>query len=100
MPAPQTSASGMPSLSPRVRTAFELTFAFGFVSYGLETYNHRLLSADPRYRLFTTCAAVLIGTCGLLPILIHLWPRVGRLACVVWAASVALTLVLAIATKP
>jgi hypothetical protein len=68
--------------------------------YAVETLNHRAFSPDPRYKLAVTFFAVVVATLGMLPIVFHLSPRVGRVTFLTWLGAVILLLDIGFVTKP
>jgi len=79
--------------SPTARTLLEILVALGFFFFGVENYNHRSFSTDPVFRFGTTALAIFAGTLGILPLLLHFFPRVGRAGCIVWLVSLILLFV-------
>ena len=82
------------------RTVVEVIVALGFLLYGVENYNHRSFSADPLFRFGTTALAIFAGTLGILPLLLHFFPRAGRAGCIIWLSSLILFFVTAWLTRP
>lgn len=82
------------------RAVLEIFVAFVLLAYASETYAYRAFSADPRVKMVFSSFAALIGVLGILPILFHLSPRLGRAGLLTWLACLLLLGFLGWATKP
>jgi hypothetical protein len=82
------------------RAILEVFVAFLLLAYAAETYTHRAFSADPRVKMVVSSFAALTGVLGILPILFHVSPRLGRLGLLTWLASLLLLCFLGWVTKP
>ena len=82
------------------RTSIEVLVALGLLLFSLETFAHRTFSPEPRYRAVVLGFALLAASLGLLPLLMHCFPRAGGVGVLLWLLALIVLLLVGFITKP
>lgn len=90
----------VPSAKSVLRAVLEVAVALFFVVVAAETYAHRSFDPDPRYRLLMSAVAVLLLWFGLIPLLHHASPRLGKGALLGWVVGLVALGIVGLATRP